>query len=261
MPTTRTSPRIVSLAPSATSILCSIGAKKSLVGVSKWCPTVAAVSHLPKFGDCWHINNVAAIRALEPDLVIGSVPFRAEALTKLLSHPLNFLALNPKSLADIDRDILQLGALTNRAAAAHKLVHSMHRKFESIASRARNQPRLRVYSEAWPNPRISSPPWVAELITIVGGTMSVTPGSKISDTAVAAADPEVILLAWAATGSKSKTNKIYSVRMWENVSALRSRRVFVVQDDLLNTPGPPLVQGAREIARILTLCRNGASAP
>jgi ABC-type Fe3+-hydroxamate transport system substrate-binding protein len=261
MPSTRTSPRIVSLAPSATSILCSIGAKKSLLGVSKWCPTVALVSHLPKFGDCWHINNVAAIQALKPDLVIGSVPFRAEALTKLLSRPLNFLALNPKSLADIDRDILQLGALTNRTAAAHKLIHTMHRKFENISRRARKQLRLRVYSEAWPNPRISSPPWVAELIAIAGGTMSVTSGSRVSDAEVAAADPEVILLAWAATGSKSKTNKIYSVRMWQNVSALRSRRVFVVQDDLLNTPGPPLVQGATEIARILTLCRNGASAP
>src|SRR5580692_5216449 len=115
----RISPRIVSLAPSATSILCSVGAKKSLVGVSKWCPAVAPVSHLPKFGDCWQLNNVAAIQALKP-----------------------------KSLADIDRDILQLGALTNRTAAAHKLIHNMHREFESISRRARNQPRLRVYSEA-----------------------------------------------------------------------------------------------------------------
>jgi len=29
------------------------------------------------------------------------------------------------------------------------------------------------------------------------------------------------------------------------------KRVFVIRDELLNTPGPPLVAGAREISRIL----------
>src|ERR1700759_5197063 len=157
--------RIVSLAPSSTSILCSIGEAKSLVGVSKWCSEVANVAHLPKFGDCWHLDNVSAIQALKPDLVIGSVPFRAEALTKLLSAPLNFLALNPQSLADIDRDILQLGGITSQMPGARRLIQSMHKAFTQIARQTRSQrPRLRVYCEAWSNPRIASPPWVAELI-------------------------------------------------------------------------------------------------
>jgi len=52
----RTHLRIVSLAPSATSILYSIGAKRALVGVTKWCADVAPVGKLPKLGDCWHMN-------------------------------------------------------------------------------------------------------------------------------------------------------------------------------------------------------------
>jgi len=44
--------------------------------------------------------------------------------------------------------------------------------------------RVRVYCEAWPNPRISSPPWVAELVKICGGEM-IVPGEKISDEQVA----------------------------------------------------------------------------
>ena len=43
--------RIVSLAPSATSILCAIGAKKALIGVTQWCAEVADVSGLPQLGD------------------------------------------------------------------------------------------------------------------------------------------------------------------------------------------------------------------
>ena len=54
-------PRIVSLAPSVTSILCAIGAKKYLVGVTKWCADVAPVNGLPQLGDCWHMDSVGEI--------------------------------------------------------------------------------------------------------------------------------------------------------------------------------------------------------
>ena len=45
--------RIVSLAPSVTSILCALGAHKPLVGVTRWCRDVASVRSLPTLGDCW----------------------------------------------------------------------------------------------------------------------------------------------------------------------------------------------------------------
>jgi ABC-type hemin transport system substrate-binding protein len=68
--------RIVSLAPSATSILCAIGARRTLVGVTKWCADVAPVNGLPKLGDCWHMKSVDEILRLRPTLVIGSVPYK-----------------------------------------------------------------------------------------------------------------------------------------------------------------------------------------
>ena len=68
--------RIVSLAPSATSILCAIDAKRSLVGVTKWCADVAPVGKLPKLGDCWHMKSSEEILQLKPILVIGSVLYK-----------------------------------------------------------------------------------------------------------------------------------------------------------------------------------------
>lgn len=249
--------RIVSLAPNATSILCAIGARNLLVGVSKWCSQVANVMHLPQFGDCWHIDDADAIHALRPDLVIGSVPFREAALRKLLTAPLNFLALNPRSLGDIERDILQLGGITGRIAQANRLVRKMRTVFTMVAKRARTQARLRVYAEAWPNPRISSPLWVEELVDIAGGTMVTAPGARVSEQGVARQNPEVIVLAWTATGARAKTRQTYAVQMWQNIPALRSHHVFVVSDELLNTPGPPLIQGIKELERIFAICRKG----
>ncbi len=245
------SPRIVSLAPSATSILCAIGAKRYLVGVTIWCAEVASVNGLPKLGDCWHMNSVDEILQLHPSLVIGSVPYKQETVAKLLEHPLNFLAMNPRSLADIENDIRLLGRITNRFQQAARLVKRMRQEFAAMAkSSGVIRKKLRVYCEAWPNPRISSPPWVAELIKLCGGEMVLPSGQKVSDEQVAQSEPDLIVLAWAATGDQAKVEKAYKVAAWKNVPAIRNKRVYVVRDELLNTPGPPLVAGARQLLRI-----------
>jgi iron complex transport system substrate-binding protein len=243
-------PRIVSLAPDATSILLALGAGRQLVGVSKWCADVCEVGRRPRLGDCWALD-AEQVAKLKPSLVIGSVPFKAEAVADLLSHPMNFLALNPRSLADIYSNIRLLGTLAHREPAARKLIGTMTSSFvaiERLACKRRNsRRRVRVYAEAWPNPRISSPPWVAELIQFAGGRMVVPPGSKVSDEDVLGAKPEIILLAWTATGTRAQPERILSDPAWQDVPAVRGKRVVVISDELLNTPGPPLLRGALEI--------------
>ena len=249
--------RIVSLAPSATSILCAIGAKRLLVGVTKWCSDVAPVDGLPKLGDCWHMSSVEDVLALKPTLVIGSVPYKQETVAKLLEKPLNFLAMNPRSLADIENDIQLLGGIAGRGGAAEKVISRMQAAFRQFKKKTKHSTaRLPVYCEAWPNPRISSPPWVAELVELAGGKLCVPAGQRVTDEQVAASQPEVIVLAWAATGNRAKTQNVYRVAAWKAVPAVRNRRVYVVRDELLNTPGPPLIKGARELARILAGCRQ-----
>jgi iron complex transport system substrate-binding protein len=251
-PKHKTAFRIVSLAPSATAILCAIGAKKSLVGVTKWCCDVAPVAGLPQVGDCWHMESVADIVALRPSLVIGSVPYKQETVGKLLEQRLNFLAMNPRTLEDVYADIRLLGGIAMRVARAEALIRKMRAEFAALERLSKKvKRRVRVHCEAWPNPRISSPPWVAELVNICGGEMVVSPGEKVSDEEVAAARPEVMVLAWAATGDKSKPQQAYGVEAWKDVPAIREGRVFVIRDELLNTPGPPLIEGALELFKAL----------
>src|SRR6202521_6032210 len=133
----RTPLRIVSLAPSATAILCAIGAKRALVGVTRWCGDVAPVGKLPKLGDCWHMDSVSEIVRLKPTLVIGSVPYKQETVAKLLEQPFPFLAVNPRTLADIEADIRLLGGITQRAAAAAHLLWKMRSQFSEIVRKWR----------------------------------------------------------------------------------------------------------------------------
>jgi iron complex transport system substrate-binding protein len=162
------------------------------------------------------------------------------------------LALNPRTLADIEGDIRLLGGIAQRTAAAKTLVKKMRCTFSQIEKKARRyKTRVRVYCEAWPNPRISSPPWVAELVNLCGGEMAVPAGEKVTKAQVAAARPEVIVLAWAATGAKAVAQQAYKVAAWKDVPAIRNQRVHVIRDELLNTPGPPLMEGARGLWKVL----------
>jgi iron complex transport system substrate-binding protein len=200
------------------------------------------------------MDSVEKILKLKPSLVIGSVPYKQETVGKLLEKPVNFLAMNPRSLADIDADIRLLGGIVNRQAQAERLIHKMRAEFAATRRKSRalrsRRSKLRVYCEAWPNPRISSPPWVAELVELCGGEMVVSAGQKVSDEQVAEARPDVIVVAWAATGDQAKAEKLYGVAGWKNIPAISNRQVHVVRDELLNTPGPPLVEGARQLLKL-----------
>jgi iron complex transport system substrate-binding protein len=247
--------RIVSLAPSVTSILVALGARRDLVGVTRWCPDVAPVGRLPRMGDAWALD-VADVVRLRPTLVIGSVPYRSETVARLLDAPFPFLATNPRSLADIYFEIRLLGLLVGRSRAAERLVLRMKKGFAGIAARTRRvRRRPRVYSEAWPNPRISSPPWVAELIHIAGGRMCVPAGQRVTERQVARARPEVIVIAWAASSDRPRVGRerrrMAALPGWKSLPAIRGSRVYVVRDELLNTPGPPLIEGARLLFEIL----------
>jgi iron complex transport system substrate-binding protein len=246
--------RIVSLAPSASSILWAIGAQRHVVGVTKWCADVAPVGRLPRVGDCW-AGDVQDVARLRPTLILGSVPFNPEMLARLLELGKPLLAMNPRSLQDIYDEIQLLGGITGRAAAAERVAGKMQRDLallaEQAARRLPQKPMLRVYCEAWPNPRIASPPWVDELVRMAGAEPAVSGGQKVSDQDVARAKPDIIVLAWAATGAKADLRRAFENPVWRGVPAVRNRRVFVVRDELLNTPSPVLVQGFRALIACL----------
>ena len=250
--------RIVSLAPSVTSILLALGAGHELIGVSKWSKDVGPVGRRPQVGDCWKMN-IAEVMRLKPTLLVGSVPFSTSTVEQILKQPVSFLALNPRSLRDIEGDIRTLARLTGRSRAGERLISRMKRAFERVAQRARrlrSRAAPRVYCEAWPHPRISSPPWVAELVAIAGGKIVVPAGLRATDEQVARANPEVIILAWAATGARAKASSALENPAWRKIPAVKNRRVVVIRDELLNTPGPPLMRGIELLFRAIHSKQN-----
>ena len=238
--------RVVSLQPSATVTLAGLGLGEKVVACTKWCAEVCpAVKErgIVIVDDSW-TADAEQIRATNPDLVIASVPYQVEAVAEILKSGAQFLGLAPRTLRDVYADIAAIAGILNESNRGHYLVREMQMEIERVRSRsAARSKRPKVYCEEWGKPLIHSQGWVAELVEAAGGEFVGAPGKQTDADAIRKLDPDIIIAAWCGAGDRVPLEKIVAQRGWESLAAAREGRIYCVNDEYLNTPGPTLLAG------------------
>jgi iron complex transport system substrate-binding protein len=249
--------RVVSLTCSNTEICCALGCADYLVGVDDHSDyPVDVVTKLPRVGPDLGID-VARVAALRPDLVLASltVPGHERIVAGLLAAKLPFFAPEPVSLEDVYDDIRQLAARLGVSARGAALVTSMRAAMPAQA-RAQDAPRLLV--EWWPKPVIvpGRQSWVHDLIELAGGSNPFADRAQkstpIHDHEAVAANPDSVIMSWCGVPlHKYRSEIVYRRPAWQDMVALRERRVFAVAEAFLGRPGPRLVQGYQALRKIV----------
>lgn len=243
--TNHTPRRIVSLQPSATVTLRDLGLLDRLVACTKYCadvcPEVADGSRLI-VSDSWTAQT-EQILAARPDLVLASVPYQLEAVAEILKAGVRFLGLAPRTLADIYTDIMSIAGIMGESERGATIIARMQARIDEVRQRPASAPRASVFCEEWGKPIIASQPWVAELVQAAGGEFIGAPGKTTTAEEIAAARPDVILAAWCGAGDRVPLEKIVEQRGWRDLPAVKNRRVFCINDELLNTPASSLLGG------------------
>jgi len=238
--------RVVSLQPSITSTIERLGLLDRLVACTKYCADVCpAVKErgITIIEDSWTANS-EQIRAAKPDLVIASVPYQVEAVAEILKSGAPFLGLAPHTLNDVYADIASIAGIMNEPNRGHYLIREMQMEIERVRSRNRaREDRPTVYCEEWGKPLIHSQPWVAELVDAAGGKFIGSAGKQTTLDAIQKFDPDVIIAAWCGAGDRVPLEKIIIQRGWDSLKAAREGRVYCINDEYLNTPGPALLAG------------------
>lgn len=242
--------RIASLQPSATAILSAIGELPRLVACTKYCSDACPelASYSPAIiSDSW-TAQAEQVLSTKPDLVIASVPYQEKSVIEILKAGVPFLALAPKSLADIYSDIALISGTVGASERGEQVINHMQKEIASVEKRTRGLARPRVYCEEWGKPLIHSQVWVAELTAAAGGKFIGTPGAKTTPEAVLDANPEVIIAAWCGARDRVPLRKMIHSRGWQRLPAACNSRVYCVRDDFLNTPAPTLLRGLHALA-------------
>lgn len=248
--TSHTCNRIACLQPSATVILDAIGEIDRVVACTRYCadvvPEVAEGSRVI-LADSW-TADASQIVAVKPDLVIAAVPYQEKAVGEILKAGARFLGLAPKTLADIYTDIATIAGMVGTLDRGNEVISTMERYINQVRRRVAGAARPRVFCEEWGKPIIASQAWVAELVDAAGGEFIGEPGKRTDSKEIQEADPEIVIAAWCGAGDRVPIEKITADRGWEHTSAALSRRVFCINDELLNTPAPTLLAGLDAIA-------------
>ena len=250
--------RIVSLVPSVTEIVFSLGAQDRLVGRTDFCDYPPAVRNKPSVGGM--VNpNLETLVALKPDLVIGTDEGnREETFRQLERLRIPTYLVHANRIAETVDLIARVGELTGHRADVPRLTGEMLGRVEAVRRAVAPFPRPRVLYVLWPDPLIvpGRASILTELIEIAGG-VSITAGDadaypRFSLEAAVTRAPEVIILADHSTGASTAGRA--APEKWQrlvSVPAIRAGRLHSADLSILHRYGPRGPDGLETLARMI----------
>ncbi len=242
--------RIISLAPNITETLFALGLGERVIGVTTYCDFPAEAKTKEKIGDTIK-PNLERIIALKPDLVLLSTSSQLEKIT----HQLDQLAIpvyitNPRTVTEVISSIRKLGAVTGASGRAEELASSMQQRITSIKPTDQH-PRVLYVLQLSPLITAGKNTFINDLINLAGGTSisgaETTDYPQFSRETVIARAPEVIIL---PESHGSEIVNLEAVKQaFSTTPAVKNNRIVTINPDLIDRPGPRIVEGLAELGK------------
>jgi len=251
--------RIISLAPSTTEILFAVGAGSQVVGRDEFSDYPSEATSIESVGGSFGEYNVEAIVALEPDLVLA-----AEINTPELVKQLEDLGIivyylgNPTTLEEMYDKLETVATLTDHDVT--ELVDSLKVRVAAVDKKIMPlSSRIPVFYEI--DASDPTKPWTygpgtfGDLLISraggynIGGNAENDPYPQLSLEQIVASNPSVIILGDGMWGVTSES--VAARPGWETIEAVKSNNIFPIDDNLISRPGPRLVDGLEQLAKLL----------
>jgi len=251
--------RLISLAPSNTEILFALGLGDRVVGVTDFCDYPEEAQAIEKVGGFEH--NLEKIVALDPDLVvaIGGSPAQVEKATEMEKLGLTVLVLDPGDIEGIMANIELVGKATGAEKEASQLAAQMRKRFDDIIAKAKgagSSPTVFFELDATDPSKPYTPgpgSFIDALISLAGGSnigaSAKLQWAQLSTEEIIAQDPEIIVLGDVNYGV---TIEMVKERPgWSVIAAVKNGVIYPIDDILISRPGPRIIDGLEDLARII----------
>ena len=280
--------RVVSLLPSATEMVCAVGAAEWLVGISHECDFPAKVRDRPVLTSArimtsssskaidvavrGVIENAlsiyavdeAKLAALAPDVIVTqdlcevcavSLDDVRSAVAKLAHRDaVNIVSLSPTRLAHVWNDVESVARALGRAEEGARVRASLEARVARVHDRASALPRRRVVTIEWLDPIMLGGTWMPELIELAGGiaagAQAGAPAPTVTMEELVRLAPDVVVVKPCGFDVERTLKEAHLVDAM--AAALPEASVFVTDGNAyFNRPGPRLVESLEILASFL----------
>ncbi len=251
--------RIVSIVPSNTEILFAVGAGGQTVGRDDFSDYPEAALEVTSIGSTFGDLNVEAILGLDPDLVLAGAITPPEQIQALEAVDLTvFAVINPVDFEGLFASIETVGVLTGHQTEASSLVQQLRDRYEQVLETVGDAQPVSVFYEI--DGSDPSAPWTTGAGTFQQMVFDLVAGQNIaadiqgwgqlSLEEIVVRDPSVIIFG-SGPFVPTSVESLGERAGWTGLQAVTNGRVYALDTDLIDLPGPRLVDGLEKLAAIL----------
>ena len=243
--------RVVSLAPAVTEILFELGLDEKIVGVTVFCNYPEAVLEKPKTGDFLN-PSIELIVAAEPHIVFVAAGVQEGIIERLEQLGITVFCMDAETVNQVIENVRMMGEIMDIFEVAQSLADNMQARVDAVVLKVKNQERPVVFYEVWDEPLMTAGPnsFIDNLIELAGGQNLAADAEsrflQLSMEILFERDPDVYI-----ANDFQSVSDIMARPRYENLTAVQTGRVYTINDDLINLPGPRVVQGLEEMARMI----------
>lgn len=253
--------RIVSLVPSVTGTIVSLGGADLLIARTRY-DLDPALSELPSLGGGLD-PSIEGIVALRPDLVIAWNARDDRVLVpRLRAAGIPVYVAEIQDTTAVFATIARVGALIGASGRADSVAGALRDTFAAVAADVPPGPRpTALYLIAEDPPRTAGPgTFIGQAIEIAGAEPAFPELAEdwptVALEAVMARNPDVIVL---PIGANLPARDALAGRSgWRDLAAVREGRVVEIDADLLARPGSDLGRAARVLREGLSALEGGS---
>jgi len=250
--------RVVSLAASNTEILFAVGAGEQVVGRDEFSDYPEEAKAVESVGGSMGEYSVEKIVALKPDLVLAAEINSPELVKQLEGLGLTvYYMKNPASFEELYVNLEIVAQLTGEDPT--KLTDSLKARVAAVDEKimplsARPSVFYEIDATDPAKPYTYGPGTFGDMLIARAGGFNIggeltDPYPQISLEQIVVSNPSIILLGDSMWGVSAES--VAARPGWEAIEAVKSNQIFPVDDNLISRPGPRLVDGLEQLAKIL----------
>ena len=248
--------RIISLNPSTTELLFTIGAENQLVGRTEYCNYPEAASKIPIVGK-GTIEGISreAILASRPDVILFKWDSHQALIETFETLDIPLIGIGHESVDELLSVAELLGRLTGTESNAsqfnERFAFRLKQLQQSVAHIA-PAVRARVFYEVWDDPLMTAGPdsFIGQLLELANTSNVFSDVQarypRVSREALVQRNPDVIL-APTTHSQKVDIQKMALRPGWGEMLAVQNQRIHVIDGDLISRCGPRMLSALHEI--------------